>query len=140
MNIVFICLDIQSSQPAFGARMEIEGVQMIQTTHPARIEWWWAYFYKARTPFLPRLGLTVASTPALVSAPFCNAFLSAAAKAWLAAISCSRSIAGSAGTMGGPDLLWRWMLISLYVSIPTTRSLFGPHCHCGCNRGLDFLN
>jgi hypothetical protein len=38
-------------------------------------------------PFLPRFELTVASTPALVSAPFCNAFFSAAAKAWLAAIS-----------------------------------------------------
>jgi len=38
-------------------------------------------------PCLPRFALIVASTPALVSAPFCNAFFSAAAKAWLAAIS-----------------------------------------------------
>jgi hypothetical protein len=93
-------------------------------------------------PFFPRFGMTVASTPTLVSAPLCNARLSAAAKAWLAAISCSRSVAGSAGTMGGPDhsLLWRSMLISFSVSILTTRSLFGPHCHCGCNRGCDFLN
>jgi hypothetical protein len=62
--------------------------------------------YKATTPFLPRFGLTVASTLPLVSAPLRNACFSAAANAWLAAISCSRSAAESTGTIGGPDLLW----------------------------------
>jgi hypothetical protein len=64
------------------------------------------YAYKARMPFLPRFGLTVASTPPVVSAPLRNACFSAAANAWLAAISCSRSAAESTGTIGGPDLLW----------------------------------
>ena len=64
------------------------------------------YAYKAKMPFLRRLGLTVASTPALVSAPFSSACFSAAANAWLAVISFSRSAAGSSGRIGGPDLLW----------------------------------
>jgi len=64
------------------------------------------YAYKAKMPFLPRFGLTVASTPAGVSFPLRNACLSAAAKAWLAVISFSRSVASSAGTIAGPDLVW----------------------------------
>ena len=71
--------------------------------HPQRN---WTLAYKAKMPFLPRFGLTVASTPPLVSAPLRNACFSAAANAWLAAISRSRSAAESTGTIGGPDLLW----------------------------------
>jgi len=50
-----------------------------------------------RVPFLPRFGLTVASTAALFSAPLCSACLSAVAKARLAAISCGplKEIKGS---------------------------------------------
>jgi hypothetical protein len=62
--------------------------------------------YKAKLPFLSRFKLTVASTAALVSPPLRNACFSAAANAWLAAISFSRSLAGSSGIIGGPDLLW----------------------------------
>jgi hypothetical protein len=62
--------------------------------------------YKAKLPFLSRFGLTVASTAALVSPPLRNACFSAAANAWLAAISFSRSLAGSSGIIGGPNLLW----------------------------------
>jgi hypothetical protein len=32
------------------------------------------------------------------------------------------------------------MLIVVFISFPTNRSLFGPHCHGRCNGGCDFLN
>jgi hypothetical protein len=54
---------------------------------------------------------------------------SAAANAWLAAISCSRSAAGSAGMIGGPDLL-RWSCrktLRLLISFRNSRVL-EPSC------------
>jgi hypothetical protein len=84
--------------------------------------------HKAKLPFLSRFGLTVASTAALVSPPLRNACFSAAANAWLAVISFSRSLAGYERSLG---IFPNWMRGKVGHKVARFRQvkMDNPHTH-----------